>query len=176
MPRLSDSRLYSADVISPYSRQIWRTSNTAGTSPYGVVMDAQGDFADHLMRNVSGGPNVAVPTDIHKKAQALGVYLFQVNPLASRQTELIRDYTVGGEGIRYEAEDSRVQKLLDRFWNDDSNRWSERILEFSQDLSIYGEQLLTFATDERTGLLLVQDVNPMSIDHVITTTYAPKYF
>ena len=166
MPRLSEAR-YAQSPSTPYLRRAWTSS--AGNDPWGMVIDSEGAYADHRMRPAGLAESTSsVPPLVHRRAQELGVYLFQTNPVASRMVELIRDYTVGAEGIRYEAESKKTQKLLDRFWNDSRNDWDSRILDFAQDLAVYGEQLYTFLSHE-DGLLVVQSVDPLQIAGATTS-------
>ena len=152
-----------------YYRFAWLASNAAApSSPFGTIVDATGPTADFRMRNLTQKNTLAVPPQLHMKAQQLSYHLFVSNPLAKRIIDLRRDYVVG-DGIEFRAESPEVQDILDSFWYEDENNWESRILMFAQDLSVFGEQLYTFGMDPITGFLSVQDINPLNIKAVVTS-------
>lgn len=113
-----------------------------------------------------------LPSYQHRRAQEISEYLYRANPLAHRILELTRDFVVGG-GITFNAEDDKVQKLLDEFWVHPRNQWPlkfpQRILEYY----MYGEAL--WRTDvDGTGRTFAIGVPPLDITDVVPDPRNPE--
>ena len=98
-----------------------------------------------------------------KAAQDDSARGFQKFSLQRRATGIYRGFCVGAGGVRPKvARDAKnadsAQRHLDTFWNDADNRIEDRVGEWSNDLSTYGELCLVAGTGEsskrtKVGLL-----------------------
>ena len=73
-----------------------------------------------------------------ERMQALCLNLYVTNPYAYRIVRLKADFAVGG-GIRFDAEDKRVLKVMQEHWNHPLNDWERAIYDCAIELSIFGE-------------------------------------
>src|SRR5688572_11688984 len=80
---------------------------------------------------------------------------YRENPLAYAIVEQQTNFVLGG-GAKVVARDGRVQRWIDRFWNDKENRMGRRVYSIQTELSLFGEQFLRLFTDEVTGRVVVR--------------------
>ena len=66
------------------------------------------------------------------------------------------------------AQDARVQRVIDRFWNDAENRMALRVYSIQTELSLFGEQFIRFFTDEVTGRVIVRQLDPLYVKEIRT--------
>ena len=103
-----------------------------------------------------------------RRALLLEVYeAYLTNPLAHAVIELGTNFVLGG-GVRVVAEDQRVQRIIDDFWQDADNRMDERIYALLTELALYGEQFVRFFVDPLTGRTVVRQLDPLYVTEIET--------
>ena len=101
-----------------------------------------------------------------RRALLLEVYeAYLTNPLAHAVIELGTNFVLGG-GVRVIAEDHRVQRIIDDFWQDADNRMDERSYALLTELSLYGEQFVRFFVDPLTGRTVVRQLDPLYVTEI----------
>tara|TARA_R110000824_G_scaffold30868_5_gene101019 strand:- start:1101 stop:2639 length:1539 start_codon:yes stop_codon:yes gene_type:complete len=106
-----------------------------------------------------------IPQVMQDRAFTVCFYLYQTNPLAHKFVHLLEAFTMGDGPVPIAA-DPAVQELLDEFWNNEHNDMVDRSMEFSRELSIYGEQTYLYGKlydDESDPIIGLQMVNPRSV-------------
>ena len=103
-----------------------------------------------------------------RRALLLEVYeAYLTNPLAHAVIELGTNFVLGG-GVRVIAEDQRVQRIIDDFWQDADNRMDERIYGLLTELALFGEQFVRFFIDPLTGRTVVRQLDPLYVTEIET--------
>lgn len=92
---------------------------------------------------------------------------FNANPLASAIIEITTSFVLG-RGLTISAANPRVQKVLDDFWNDPSNKMDERVYLICTELALYGEQFIRFFVNQYDGTVVVRQIDPSVIDQIET--------
>lgn len=101
-----------------------------------------------------------------ERALEIAWFLYEQNPLAKRLITLMTDLVVGG-GISVEAEDERVQAVIDRVWTGRINHLQVRAREFHNALGITGELVLPVAANPVTGGLALGYLDPAQVEAII---------
>lgn len=114
-----------------------------------------------------------------RRALLLEVYeAYLTNPLAHAVIEVGTNFVLGG-GVRVVAEDHRVQRIIDDFWQDTDNRMDERIYALLTELALFGEQFVRFFVDPLTGRTVVRQLDPLyetdpeDVERPLRYRYAP---
>ena len=116
-----------------------------------------------MMRPLGGGQDITDLSAENWRALATkSVQYYQQNAVGRRLVNILRDYVIG-DGIRIQAKDEQVQELLDRHWSHSHNNWNENSENAVLELSLFGSQLWSVETDEATGTVLVNMMNPLEI-------------
>ena len=103
-----------------------------------------------------------------RRALLLEVYeAYLTNPLAHAVIELGTNFVLGG-GVRVIAEDQRIQRIIDDFWQDTDNRMDERIYGLLTELALFGEQFVRFFIDPLTGRTVVRQLDPLYVTEIET--------
>lgn len=89
------------------------------------------------------------------------------NPLAYAVIEQSTNFVLGG-GVRATATDARVQRAIDRFWHDPSNRLDLRVYAIQTELALFGEQFIRAFTDPATGRVVVRQLDPLHVEAIET--------
>ncbi len=89
------------------------------------------------------------------------------SPLAG-QIVNITTWFVMGKGVGYSARDSRVQDILNTFWNHVENDLSAAQHWMSNELQIYGEIFIRFFTNPVDGSVRMAMVDPLEIRDIVT--------
>jgi hypothetical protein len=92
---------------------------------------------------------------------------FNANPLAFAIIEIITSFVIG-KGVKVTAKNTRVQRILDSFWNDPDNRMESRIYDMCRELSLYGEIFVRFFVNRFDGKVKIRMIDPSIIDQVET--------
>ena len=71
-------------------------------------------------------------------------------------------------GCGLSAEDHRVQRIIDDFWQDADNRMDERIYALLTELALFGEQFVRFFVDPLTGRTVVRQLDPLYVTEIET--------
>ena len=108
------------------------------------------DPDDVLYRRVSDTRRDLNPVT-HRRAQDISLYLWRQNPMAKRVVEMIADFVVGADGLRFETESDKVQRAIEDFWNDPATQLAERFRDLIRDESIFGELALRRSVNEASG-------------------------
>jgi hypothetical protein len=132
-----------------------------------LAPDTQAD-EDALWRPVAGGwsQKDALPAtylEIHKQCYEA----YCTNPLA-RQTIEITTSMVLGSGLKVVAGSPRVQRILNRFWNDPDNHMDMRVYSLCTELALYGEQFVRVFVNPIDGAVKIGQIDPSTIDDVVT--------
>ncbi len=89
------------------------------------------------------------------------------NPLAYAVIEQGTNFVLGG-GVRVVAREPRVQRVLDRFWQDPENRMDERVYSIQTELALFWEQFLRFFVDPLTGRVVIRQLDPLHVEAIET--------
>ena len=128
--------------------------------------DSGTEFDDKYFRQVgAGNGTLDLPPAMLSNAQRLSMLLYRKNVRAYRSVENLKDFVVG-DGVKFMANDPRVQAVLDEHW--EQNSWTEKLPERLRALSIFGEQLYPAFRDETTGLVRIGAIVPFRIQQVNT--------
>jgi len=92
---------------------------------------------------------------------------YRSNPLAYAIVEMQTSFVLGG-GASVVAEDARVQRAIDRFWNDKDNRMGLRLYGLLTELSLFGEQFIRFFVDPLTGRVVIRQLDPLYVKEIET--------
>lgn len=119
----------------------------------GYIREATGgtiDTDEHLWRRISDTRRQLLPYEIDR-AQSISRHLYQRNPMAKRVVDMLVDFTIGADGLTFEAEDDAVQEVIDDFWTDPRSNWAMRHRDVVRDLSIHGELALRRFVNTQSG-------------------------
>ena len=103
------------------------------------------------------------PTQLHT-AQRFSLRAYRMNTRAFRSIENLTNFSIGG-GIRFQANDDRVQDLLEKHWM--VNEWDEKLSPRFRSMSIFGEQLWPAFVRDTDGLVTLSSISPFRILKVI---------
>ena len=92
---------------------------------------------------------------------------YRENPLAYAIVEQQTSFVLGG-GAKVVARDARVQRWIDKFWNDKDNRMGRRIYSIQTELALFGEQFIRFFADDVTGRVVVRQLDPLYVKGIRT--------
>ena len=92
---------------------------------------------------------------------------YRTNPLAYAVIEQTTSFVLGG-GARVVAQDARVQKVIDLFWDDPENSMALRIYTIHTELSLFGEQFLRFFVDPLNGRVVLRPLDPLYVTAIKT--------
>ncbi len=90
---------------------------------------------------------------------------YNANPLANYIVEITTNFVLGN-GVRVAAANKRVQRLIDRFWDDPDNHMSTRVYALCTELSLYGEQFIRFFVNPYDGHVKIAQLDPALIDEI----------
>lgn len=152
----------SASVPNMNSK-IRRLSESIFGTGFGNI-DAGTEFDDRLFTQLGTGAKIDLPTEKIQTGQRLSLLLYRKNVRAFSAIELIKDFVLG-DGIRFKANDPKVQAILEEHWEE--NQWMDIIEERIRALAIFGEQLYPVFIDEDTGMVKVSSVSPFFISKVL---------
>jgi hypothetical protein len=99
--------------------------------------------------------------DIHNQCYEA----YNANPLANAIVEMGVNFVLG-DGLVIAAAHPKVQKLLDRFWNDPDNRMNLRQFDLATELSLYGELFIRFFVNSYSGAVKIRHIDPSLIDEI----------
>ncbi|HEU5314706.1 MAG TPA: hypothetical protein VFX49_01245 [Chloroflexota bacterium] len=116
----------------------------------------------------SGTPLNPDRDELHGEALLRAAYqAYTTNPLAYAVAEQTTSFVLGG-GAQVVAKDARVQKVLDRFWNDVENDMPRRIYAMHTELCVFGEQFVRLFVDRLTGRTLIRQLDPLYVKSIET--------
>ena len=87
----------------------------------------------------------------HRRAQDISLFLWRQNPMAKRVIEMMADFTVGADGLRFEAEDDATLRVIEEFWGDPVTALDVRFRDLVRDEGIFGELALRRAVNDASG-------------------------
>lgn len=127
------------------------------------------DPDEHLYRRVTNGVRVhhrdLTPLQQERMLQ-VAWYLFEQNGLAKRLITLMTDLVVGG-GITVEAEDERLQEVIDNALTGTGKYLQSKAREFHNALMVSGELCLPVAVNPVSGALTMGYIDPAQIKAII---------
>lgn len=129
---------------------------------------ATGSEEDYFWRRLSDNwyqKDVIPSTFLELHNQCYEAY--NSNPLATAIIEITTSFVLG-KGVRVVAKTSKVQKLLDRFWNDPDNHMDSRVYDACTELALYGEIYVRFFVNKYDGTVKVRFIDPSIIDQIDT--------
>lgn len=107
------------------------------------------------------------------RMQDIAVYLYDSNPIAHRIIELTKDFVVG-DGFTFKANDPKVQKVLDDFWNDPVNNFEMKQDNKVKELSLFGEQIYPVFVNKHNGHVRLGYIDPTMIKKVKASKKNPE--
>jgi len=127
-----------------------------------------GTEEDYLWRRLSDNwyQKDVIPStylELHNQAYEA----FNSNPLARQAIEITTSMVLGS-GLRVVARSPRVQRILDRFWQDADNHMDLRIYSLCTELALYGEQFIRFFVNPIDGAVKIGQIDPSTIDQIVT--------
>lgn len=99
------------------------------------------------------------------RMQQIAFFLRATTPFGKRIVEVISDYVVG-EGFTPAANDTNVQEVIDRCWNDEINNIEKSLGEWCDELTTFGELCITATVNPVDGFVRFGYVDPQLIDSV----------
>jgi hypothetical protein len=88
------------------------------------------------------------------------------NPIAHRLIDIPAEYAVGS-GIKYKAEDPRVQAVLDAHWTDITNNWDIGQFERAREFGLTGELCFSISVNPIDGHVKLGYIDPELIESVV---------
>lgn len=143
-----------------------RAKTTEAISPELFALTA-GDSEDPRFQRIT---SPAVIRDLNPlmqlRMQQVCFYLSVTNPFAKRIVGVMVDYVVG-EGFKAVAEDQEAaQPVIDRFWDDPTNRMDEGVESLCKELLIFGEICIPVAVNPVDGFVTLGYIDPQEIEAV----------
>ncbi|HEX6511583.1 MAG TPA: hypothetical protein VF157_04740 [Chloroflexota bacterium] len=127
-----------------------------------------GTEEDYLWRRLSDNwyqKDVVPSTYLELHNQCYEAY--NSNPLARQAIEITTSMVLGS-GLRVVARGQRVQRILDRFWQDPDNHMDLRVYSLCTELALYGEQFIRFFVNPIDGSVKIGQIDPSTIDQIVT--------
>jgi len=97
--------------------------------------------------------------------QRLGAQMWSRNPDARHIVEIQVAYVWGG-GMRYEATDERVQRILDEHYEHPTNDWEQRGERMVRSLAVFGEYCPAAFVRKEDGFVKFGTIDPARIDTI----------
>lgn len=92
---------------------------------------------------------------------------YNANPMANAIVEMGVNFTLG-DGLHIDAMHKKVQRLIDRFWNDPENNMNLRQYQLATELSLYGELFVRWFVNPYDGHCKIALIDPSMIDYLET--------
>ncbi len=90
---------------------------------------------------------------------------YNSNPLAALIIDTTSNFVLG-DGAVVHANNKRVQRLLDAFWQDPDNRMDQRQHWLCSELALYGELFVRFFVNEYSGEVKIAQIDPSTVDQI----------
>src|SRR5579859_2899410 len=90
---------------------------------------------------------------------------YNANPLAFAIIEITTSFVLG-KGMKVVAKTPTVQKVIDRFWND--QKMDSRVYDICTELALYGEIFVRFFINKYDGTVAIRMIDPSIVDQVET--------
>ncbi|GHO62522.1 hypothetical protein KSC_014140 [Ktedonobacter sp. SOSP1-52] len=90
---------------------------------------------------------------------------YHANPLAFAIIEMTTSFVLG-RGVKLDASNKRVKKVLDEFWQ--ANSMDERVYTICNELALYGEIFVRYFVNRFDGSVKVRLTDPSLIDQIET--------
>ena len=125
------------------------------------------DPDSHLWQPLaSRGKTNNLPKLSQQQSTEFAHYFYKSNPIAKRIIDLTAEYVVG-DGIKYVAEDPKVQEILDAHWADGTNNWSINQFTRVRDLGLTGELCIPAYVNPNNGHVTLGNIDTSLIDDII---------
>ncbi len=129
--------------------------------------DSGTEFDDIFFQNLDATSPLDLDQERIERAQRLSLLLYRKNVRAFCAIELVKDFALG-DGIRFKANDPKVQKLLEEHW--EVNAWDDKLAERVRALAIFGEQIYPAFVNSTTGMVRLSSVAPLRLIKVNRNT------
>lgn len=136
---------------------------TASIFP-GGNLDQGTEFDDRLFQQIDQVAPIDLAPAQLQAGQRFSMRAYRVNTRAKRCIELMKDFSIG-TGVKFEAEDPKVQELLDEHWW--INRWEKNLVPRFRAWSIFGEQLWPAFVRPEDGIVTISSISPFRILQVL---------
>lgn len=93
-------------------------------------------------------------------------YMYKFNPLASRAIQITAEYIIG-DGIQFKAMNKGIQKILDRHWDNDTNKWQILQFERAKEFGLAGELVIPVWVNKYNGAVVLGHIDPLLIETVV---------
>lgn len=148
-------------------REARATAKAEGmTLSAGLALDAD----DYQYRRLTSGAKTQ-KRDLSRIQQdrmlEIAWYLWEQNPFAKRLISFMTDLILG-EGVTVEAEDERIQEVIDAVWNHRINQLKTRSREFRNALALNGELIIPVEVNPVTGRPVFGFIDPAQVDRIET--------
>lgn len=116
-------------------------------------------------RRLTGNADRDLSPLTHERMLKIAYYLYETDPFGKRIIELPRDYLTA-EGVSFEADDERVQEVLQKFWDDPINQMDLKLNQKVLELGLWGEQCYSVFVNQANGHVRLGYLDPGLIDKV----------
>ena len=115
----------------------------------------------------SGGSRTGTDLDplTHERMQQIALILNKTNPMAHRILHMSASFAIGGS-LSFEAENNKVQKILQDHWEHPVNQWERQLYQYIFELGLYGELFLRAHVNETDGGVTIGYISPLRVKGV----------
>lgn len=96
----------------------------------------------------------------------LAHYFYAGNPLGRRIVDIMAEYCIG-DGLKYEAADEKVKRILDLHWTDPTNSWAVNQFERTRELGLTGELIIPAYVNPSDGHVTLGHIDPLLVDTIV---------
>ena len=93
-------------------------------------------------------------------------YMYKFNPLASRAIAITAEYIVG-DGIQFKAMNKGVQRVLDRHWDNPTNKWATLQYDRARELGLAGELIIPVWVNPENGAVVLGNIDPILVESIV---------
>lgn len=150
------------ESLGAWGHERQRVSEQYSPPPWKYISSPSED--DYAWRSLADNyaPKDLVPSAylaLHQQAYEA----YHANPLAFAIIETTTSFVLG-RGIKLDASHTRVQRVLDDFWQ--ANSMDERVYAISNELALYGELFVRYFVNPFDGGVKVRLTDPSLIDQI----------
>lgn len=111
-----------------------------------------------------------LPGDMHDQMISKSFAAWRMNPFAHRLIELQLNFVLGN-GIYINSEDPDTLAAISAFWNNEYNRWPQKIAQRLRDLYLYGEWIHRPIYSQTMAMTYIADIQPDMVSQLLTDPY-----
>jgi len=143
----------------------WVTKQIASTMKASIGLSYRRE--DEGWRKLTKDPDRNLQSATQDRMIDIAFWLWETNPLARWIIEIIKDFILA-DGLPFQAENEKVQQLLEDFWYDSVNRMDLYMEKHVRELHIFGELIFPAFIAEQTGKLRLGYIDPKQMEKVVT--------